>query len=245
MDSTEPSRYWIPPHVRVCATITGTVVLDLQRSLYLSIGIDETRALLALDERRGQANMLISTSLAPMTLQSAARMAPALVDAGLLTREAARFDLLPPPLAVELGVVRTSVGHEVSHSVSIGSHHIFQFLRACAWAKHAVRFRTLFSVARELEQGKSRHPGTFEDRRVVELVCVFRRLRPFTFTAKNQCLFHALALVRFLSYFNVFPAWVIGVRARPWAAHSWVQHGRLLLDSNPEHICEYTPILTV
>jgi hypothetical protein len=39
--------------------------------------------------------------------------------------------------------------------------------------------------------------------------------------------------------------WVIGVRAKPWGAHAWVQHDKLLLDANPEHVCEYTPILTI
>jgi len=85
----------------------------------------------------------------------------------------------------------------------------------------------------------------FPEQRAVELVCLFRRLRPLAFTAKDQCLFHALALVRFLAFYSVFPVWVVGVRTRPWAAHSWVQQGTLLLDSNPEHVCEYTPILSV
>jgi hypothetical protein len=43
----------------------------------------------------------------------------------------------------------------------------------------------------------------------------------------------------------LFPTWVIGVRARPWGAHAWVQQDKLLLDANPEQVCEYTPILTV
>ena len=52
-------------------------------------------------------------------------------------------------------------------------------------------------------------------------------------------------LVKFLASYQVHPTWVIGVRTKPWAAHSWVQQGTLLLDSNPEEVCEYTAILAI
>ena len=87
--------------------------------------------------------------------------------------------------------------------------------------------------------------GAFDEQRAVELVGLFRRLRPHTFAARDRCLFHSLALVRFTARHGVFPTWVIGVRAKPWGAHAWVQQGKLLLDANPEQVCEYTPILTV
>jgi hypothetical protein len=70
-------------------------------------------------------------------------------------------------------------------------------------------------------------------------------LRPHTFAARDRCLFHSLALVNFLARHAVFPTWVIGVRARPWGAHAWVQHDKLLLDANPEQVCEFASILAV
>ena len=73
----------------------------------------------------------------------------------------------------------------------------------------------------------------------------FRQLRLYSLTTLDQCLFHALALCRFLSPFGVFPSWVIGVRTHPWGAHSWVQCGDLVLDDTPEHVLEYTPLLIV
>ena len=45
--------------------------------------------------------------------------------------------------------------------------------------------------------------------------------------------------------YDVYPTWVIGVRTKPWAAHSWVQQGTLLLDANPEQVCDYSPILAI
>jgi hypothetical protein len=242
-DRQDTIQYWMPAHVRACPTSSGAVILDLKRNRYFGIGTKETRALFALERNWSQANLHAGQLLEPMPLDSALRMANHFVAAGFLSR-----DIPEPALttgAIDLSGMLTSVGHELGRSVNVGPIHFVRFLRACAWARKSLRSRTLYSVACEISSAKRELSQSFDPQRAMELVCVFRRLRPFAFTAKDQCLFHALALVKFLSYYHVFPTWVIGVRARPWAAHSWVQEGNLLLDSNPEHVCEYTPILTV
>ena len=48
-----------------------------------------------------------------------------------------------------------------------------------------------------------------------------------------------------MSKYAFYPDWVIGVTTQPWAAHSWVQWGGFLLDTNPEKVCAYTPILMI
>ena len=124
--------------------------------------------------------------------------------------------------------------------------HIASFLAALAWTRRALRSRSLYSIACEVRDRKAAAAGgDFDEGRAVELVGIFRRLRPHTFAARDRCLFHSLALVRFMARHDVFPTWVIGVRAKPWGAHAWVQQDKLLLDANPEQVCEYTPILTV
>lgn len=238
------SRYWIPPHVCVCQTSTGAVVLDLKRNRYFGLGRKEAYTLAAVQSDPAHAAPDASILSEALPQQAIDRIADHLVKVGLLSDR-------PPterPVAaggIELNGLLASVGHEINRTARIELKHLVHFLRACVWAKKAIRARTLYSVAHELGDNKARHAAAFEQQRAVELVCIFRRLRPFAFTARNQCLFHALALTRFLSFYGVFPTWVIGVRARPWAAHSWVQQGNLLLDANPEHVCEYTPILTV
>lgn len=250
-DSPAPSaapdssrQYWMPPHVRVCGTATGAVVLDLKRNRYLGLGRKEAHTLLALESGAACTTVTMTDPpevLAPHSMQ---RIADHLVEIGLLSSHPPTDPAIAPG-EIDLNGPLTSIGHEINRSARMGLGHVSNFLRACAWARKAIRSRTLYAVASEISAGKLRHPGGFEAQRAVNLVGVFRRLRPFAFTAKDQCLFHALALTRFLSFYQVFPTWVIGVRARPWAAHSWVQQGSLLLDANPEHVCEYTPILTV
>jgi hypothetical protein len=70
-------------------------------------------------------------------------------------------------------------------------------------------------------------------------------MRPFAFTSLDQCLFHALALTRFVNDSGQLATWVIGVRLRPWGAHSWVQQNHRVLDTTPEIVREYAPILAV
>lgn len=237
-------QYWIPPHICVCGTATGAVVLDLKRNRYFGLGSKEAYTLRAFEADSSRAAPDIADPQEVLAPQAIKRIADHLVAVGLLSDHPST-DRPIAPGAIDLIGPLSSIGHQINRSSSIQFGHVCNFLRACAWAKKAIRSRTLYSVASELSERKSRQPVSFEPQRAVDLVCIFRRLRPFAFTAKNQCLFHALALTRFLASYKVFPTWVIGVRARPWAAHSWVQQGSLLLDSNPEHVCEYTPILTV
>lgn len=242
--NVDTEQYWIPPHVRACSTATSTVLLDLKRNRYFGVGAQETRALYTLALNWSEASAHALDDVEPMSPDVAVPIANALVDAGLLSREAPTSPLVSAG-TIDLNNALTSVGHELDRSRRIQGGHVISFLRACLWASRSLRSRSLYSVVREISQAKSFAPEYFDEQRAVELACIFRRLRPHAFAAKDRCLFHALALLNFLSRYEVFPTWVIGVRLRPWAAHSWVQQGSLLLDSNPEHVCEYTPILVV
>lgn len=237
-------QYWIPPHVRACSTAASTVLLDLKRNRYFGVGAQETRALYTLALNWSEANAHVLNDVEPMSPDAAVPIANALVEAGLLSRDAPTDQALATG-AIDLRNTLTSVGHELDRSSRMQYGHVVNFLRAWAWSRRALRSRSLYSVVCEVSQGKTFAPEYFDEQKAVELVGIFRRLRPHVFAARDQCLFHALALVNFLSRYEIFPTWVIGVRLRPWAAHSWVQQGSLLLDSNPEHVCEYTPILAV
>lgn len=243
---TEKS-YWLPSHVRACSTATGTVLLDLRRNRYFGVGRKETTVLRSLAgnwQSLASASVSFAADAEPLPIEDAVRIADKLVEAGLLSTsapEAAAFT----PMPVDLDSLLTSVGHEIERKASIRWRHLVSFVRACSWARRSVRSRSLYVVAEDIGRQKSAAGAPFEAERAIELVGIFRRLRPHTFGARDQCLFHALALVRFLASHGVYPTWVIGVRTKPWAAHSWVQHGTLLLDANPEQVCEYTPILAI
>ncbi len=76
-----------------------------------------------------------------------------------------------------------------------------------------------------------------------ELVASFQRLRPLLFSARDACLFNSLALIEFLARHDCYPNLVLGVRARPFAAHCWVQLDDTVLNDGVEHVSRYTPIM--
>lgn len=236
--------FWMPPHTRVCVTATGGVVLDLKRNRYFGLGYREVRSLRSLATNWSAAATPAEYPLEPMPIDDAARLADALVKAGFLM-PVAPTEAGPTFTAIESNATLTSVGHELSAPAHVHLGHIVAFLRACIWAKRAVDSRLLYSIACEVAAEKAGSTQTIDLERTIALVSIFRRLRPYAFAARDQCLFHALALLKFLARYDIHPTWVIAVRAAPWAAHSWLQLGSCVLDCNPEEICEYTPILAV
>jgi hypothetical protein len=194
-------QYWIPSHVRVCPLLASTILLDLKRNRYFGIGTNETRALSTLALNWDQANGSAATveRLAP---DAAILMADALVEAGLLSRDAPAERTAfsgPPP---DLSGVLTSAGHELSRGTSLRLAHIASFIAALAWTRRALRSRSLYSIACEVRDRKAAASGDFDECRAVELVGIFRRLRPHTFAARDRCLFHSLALVRSMTCFR-------------------------------------------
>jgi hypothetical protein len=237
-------EFWMPRHTRVCVTATGAVLLDLKRNRYFGLGYREARSLSALAANWSTSSTHSGHALEPMQPEDAARLADALVKAGFLT-PVAPAEPGPSFVSIDSTAALTSVGYELAAAPHLHLHHIVAFLRAGIWAKRAVNSRLLYSIASEIAESKAGITHDIDLQQTVELVCVFRRLRPYAFAAKDQCLFHALALLKFLSHYNIFPTWVIAVRPTPWAAHSWLQLGTFVLDCNPEEIAGYTPILAI
>ena len=62
-----------------------------------------------------------------------------------------------------------------------------------------IKFRPIVATVRRLETRKLRREGGSASRmQTLELVRIFRVLRPFLFTAKDHCLFDSLVLIEFL-----------------------------------------------
>jgi hypothetical protein len=54
-----------------------------------------------------------------------------------------------------------------------------------------------------------------------------------------------MALNEFLSKYDFYPTWVFAVRARPFAAHCWLQHGDQALTDIPFNLRQMVPILVL
>lgn len=240
--AASPARYWVPAHMRVAVTPTGVILLDLHRNRYFGIGTAEASALAALAENWTEVSTRVQP-FEPMPIGLAETKAIALREAGLLSCEPAEraFDIQNVDPMVQL----SGAGPNLQGSKALRIGYVVDFARACAWAKHAMRSRTLYAIACEVSREKLAVGRSVDLQRTLDLVSIFRRLRPYAFQAKDQCLFHAFALLKFLHLQGSHPTWIIAVRPRPWAAHSWLQLDQCVLDCTPEEVCGFTPILAI
>jgi hypothetical protein len=245
--------YRIPPHVHVCVTAEGSVLLDLRQDKYFGFGRRETEILAEavaewpkppwktephLEREAGTLclSMLERRLLAP-SQEGATRAALALNQG--------RIGKAPPR---DMRGDWISIGDEIEVRSSLSRRHWATFLSAYVWARYSLAFRPIFITVEEIRKCKEMrrdHGRPLSVLEVASMVDSFRQLRPFAFAAEGHCLLHALTLIRFLSKYAFYPDWVFGVTTQPWGAHTWVQWRDFLLDTNPEKVCAYTPILIV
>lgn len=239
------SGYWLAPHIVACETAAGAIFLDLQRNRYAGLALPALPKLADCVH-----DWPHRTTVAPVPAgRTATSEDPCDPIASLV---AAQYIVKHEPASpgfirrrVDLDSPLATVQDSPVTETHLQWRHVVRFAHACLWAQHALRRRSLYSIACELSQRKQCAVRRPRENDVAPLVHLFCRLRPFAFTARDRCLFHALALSHFLNAHGVFAVWVIGVRTLPWAAHSWVQLDSCLLDATPEQVCEYTPILAV
>ena len=126
--------------------------------------------------------------------------------------------------------------------------HVVRFLWASMLTALVLRWRSIESViAKVSARNAAAHArgATMDVDAARGAVAAYIRLRPLLFTAQDACLFDSLALMRFLSYYRIFPTCVIGVQTGPFGAHCWVQHEAVVFNDQPEYVRRFTPILAV
>jgi hypothetical protein len=227
------NTYTLVDHVRVCRTLLDTVGLDLKRNRYFALGARETHALIA----AGVLPIRHSVLLEPPT-GDPREVIRGLVAAGILEQcerapSSSRLEELPAPIA--------SAGYEHQATRRVGPKALRDVVCAYHWALKALAVRTLYDTYRELRTAQ--RPSTCDLEPLIIATNVFRTVRPYAFSARGRCLIHALTLHRFLHLQGLSARWVMAVRTRAWAAHSWVQRGEFVFDARPEDVCEYTPLL--
>jgi hypothetical protein len=249
--------YAIAPDVYVCVTADGSVILDLKRDKYLGMSREQTESLaMAVPAWPAPIWDRLPESLCRTRMldPGADAVCKGLVDEGLLIHSvvddglvATRDRLGDGRRCPDMRGEWTSVGDEMEVGSVVGIRDVMNFAAAFVWARCSLAWRPIIATVRAVKKCKAAanpHLG-WNPQRVAALIDAFRSLRPYVFAPEGRCLLHALTLVRFLSHYGFYPEWVIGVATQPWGAHSWVQWERFLLDTNPEKVCGYTPILVV
>jgi hypothetical protein len=228
------ARYGLATHVFVCRDEEYVVVLDLKQDRYSALEAVKTAAV----------GLLVPGW--PVAADSAgasgeAALAPLLRRGWVLeessnSKEATPVRVIAPAAELMSGESGTKL------SVSM----LFAFVMSSLFAKFALRFWGLERVVDRVARRKARGRGQPLDlERARQLVDAFARLRVFLFSTRDECLRDSLAVLEFLARYDIYPSWVFGVRARPFAAHCWVQHEDVVFNDTAEHVVTYVPIMAV
>jgi hypothetical protein len=217
-------------HARYCVTRKGGVLLDLARNRYYGLTVEQAQQLthwLSDAPPSGE----------PPTWLNDLRKRNLVVD------DAPRHAL--PLLRIDVRRELEALGEGQRARVPLRATTIVRFLVACVWARYALSHRSLFDIAHHVASWHADAKLRTLCVNLHDAVCHFRRLRPFLFASREQCLFHALALAHFLHQQGHHPHWVIGVNPSPWGAHSWLQTEHAILDGTPEQVRLFTPIFAI
>lgn len=239
---TAEQRLVLAPHVRACGSDGQVILLDLRNSRYLGVGAAQSSAL---------ADRVEGWPRSPSPVPESANAAPTnqlevrLLARGLLTDAPSHQ---PPHATVEEATDSFDYDHDAPDS-GIGARRLAHFLRSAAVTSLWMRCRSLQAIATAVQDRRDRLQISASASDSLAAVrrgtAAYERLRPFVFTAHENCLHDSLALIGFLASEGVFPHWVIGVKTRPFAAHSWVQMGGTVLNDQHETVRQFRPILVV
>jgi hypothetical protein len=227
--------YRIAQHVYACVSDQGTVFLDAKEERYLGIDSHQSAQLTPLVEGwPGAEGGLIDASDTVL--------AESLCERGILTRAPNGRALQPHTL--QLAQTELILWEHMSPR-GLRSHHVLSFLRALLTALFVLKCRSIPVVVRRLERRRRRAERPFDVERSRQLVSFYTFIRMFFFARRARCLLDSIALAEFLTIYGVHPSWIIGVRVRPFSAHSWVQHEHWVLNGTPGFVRHYRPILVI
>lgn len=229
--------YLLSRHVRVCIAPGSAVLLDLRSNQYFGLDREHARSLASLVDGwpmdGGEFDESSAAALADdllrkghLTLDTSSGMTAAQVQLPLADARLYEWDRAKLP--------------------RLRADHVLRFAAAYLYTLHSLRFCSLESTVCRVERRKANKAVQCIDLEVVrEMTRVFWVLRPFFYTVLEQCLLDSLVLIEFLALYDIYPIWVVGVRATPFAAHSWVQIEHYVLNGPPDYVRAYAPILVV
>jgi hypothetical protein len=238
-----PETLWISRHTYWCRLRSTVIYLNLARDEYGTLTEPAQGLMSAIVpgwplSAEGEAPSLILSN------DQISKLRSELITAGVLTSDAAEGKRATPTRHT---VANVALEPNCPQRRTMNGGDFLKFLAACTITAWSLRFRSLQDSVRALARNRHEQETSelADPDQIADLVAIFRRLRSFTFSGHRNCLFHAIALVRFLAGYGVHADFIMGVKVDPWAAHSWVQHGDYVVDGTPEQVRFYTPLLVV
>jgi hypothetical protein len=232
-------RYRLMDHVFVCAHDGHVVILDLRGDRYYTLDPQNAGAI---------AGAVLGWPIAVQRASAAdeADVAQALLDKGILSEAGNSGKGKDATPVVVNAPTRELLPDEFGTRPKLRWGTIATFLRSTSAAAIAIRRWPLERVIERVRLRNEAHRDAVPDMNEIQrLVTLFAAMRPILFSARDACLFESLALSEFLARHGIYPVWIFGVQARPFAAHCWLQLNGTVFNDTVEHVIGYTPIMAV
>lgn len=235
---------YLRDHVHMCVLERSIVFLDLKSDKYLAV---PPTGVSTLSARLAGLDGFLSPSSAGAAIPDDSDIIADLIRRGLVTvsaqkgKPATPVSISSPSRAIPPGL-RTSHRHPVRLRLAV------PFFTCWLYTSASLSVGGLTRVVRSLGALRTTYstsvpPSDYQA--ILEVLETFRHLRTATYTAHDACLFNCLVLTRFLHYCRLQPTFIIGVRAKPFSAHAWVQIADVVIDDRLEAVQNFVPILSV
>lgn len=235
--------FWLSPYTSACDCGTHVLLLDVRTNQYLSI---DARAAAAIAEVTGHWPV-VPQDLSEVRQRSvASALLEPLLRRGYLQR-------MPTPertsalLGPELPAAIRSLRYDSrTQRAALDLRHTFRVARRLAFAAMKHRLQSLEKIIVAVRDRRdSAPPRTLNDATALYALSRFERVRPYFLASRDRCFTHSLALLDYLADDDIHPHWVLGVRARPFAAHCWLQQGECVWGDHVDVVVAYKPILVI
>lgn len=234
----------LAPHVRACACGDQTILLDLLGNRYLGFGATASKALESLIRGWPVASASATTNPSPVATTD---LTQRLLAQGLIVETQWDVDVAEAANEGIAEAIASLGADDRLTDIKLGARRVANFLCSAAITSWWLRRRSLDSITKIVAMRRARFSGTVSDSldSMRAGTAAYERLRPFVFTARDQCLYDSLALLSFLAAERLFPRWVVGVKTCPFGAHSWLQSGGTVVNDHHEYVRRFRPILVV
>ncbi len=226
----------------MCVANDCAVFLDLRTDSYISLTRDDT-AILLKTVMTSSSEGICEDSENSLLRPNDAQIFDSLISRGLLTTDRSLGKRISVPA---IPTPAESLTVDYVHTRWKGSDFV-RFVAASALASALLRWISIEDIVKRVERKRAaavRTCNDIDENKLKQLVAIFMVLRPF-YARQYRCLFDSLALINFLSFYNVMPAWIYGVQTEPFFAHCWLQQGSLVLNDTIERVRHYSPIMSV
>jgi hypothetical protein len=232
-------QYLLPHDVFVRVTADAAIFLDVRTNSYVGLSAEHCAALAPL-----VSGWPLAGGNGTFDSEGARVVASNLEKRGLLvTEEIGGKPAVPITVTAAQDLL---IAWDEMRWQHVRPRHVMRFLLAFSWGRRCVRRRRFADVVQDVRASVAATKSPSPDlNRIRDAISAFYHIRPFFYSYGGQCLLDSLTLFRFLSLHRICATWVIGIRTRPFAAHTWLQYGSYVLNDTPEDILSYDPIMAI